>query len=130
MIRVLIDENLPEYFAEGLNHIQHPLANHIEITSIAREFNKGIKDEEWIANWGLQSGIFISQDIKIISSRNQALLLQTHKMGAFFLKPPKGSHYWEKVELIVKHWPQIVKLVKTNAVPYIYFITPRKIERG
>lgn len=33
MIRVLIDENLSEYFAKGLNQLQKPLGNEIEITS-------------------------------------------------------------------------------------------------
>jgi hypothetical protein len=45
MIKVLFDENLSEYFAEGLNQLQYPLADNIEVTSIAKEFHKGIKDE-------------------------------------------------------------------------------------
>lgn len=52
MIKVLVDENLSEYFAEGLNQLQMPLASGIEVTSIAKEFQKGIKDEEWIPQWG------------------------------------------------------------------------------
>lgn len=130
MIKVLFDENLSEYFAEGLNHLQYPLGNDIEVTSIATEFHKGIKDEDWIPKWGLQSGIFITQDVKIVTTKQQALLLEKHNIGAFFLKPPKGYRYWAKVELIVKYWPQIVDIIKTQQVPYTYFITPRKIEKG
>ena len=130
MIKVLFDENLSEYFAEGLNQLQYPLADDIEVTSIAKEFHKGIKDEDWIPKWGLQSGIFITQDVKIVTTKQQALLLERHNIGAFFLKPPKGYRYWDKVELIIKYWPQIVKIIKTNKVPYTYIITPRKLERG
>ena len=130
MIKVLFDENLSEYFAEGLNQLQFPLADDIEVTSIAKEFHKGIMDEDWIPKWGIQSGIFITQDIKIVTTKQQALLLGKHNIGAFFLKPPKGYRYWDKVDLVVKHWPKIVKIIKTNKVPYTYFITPRKIEKS
>ncbi|MDO7744265.1 MAG: hypothetical protein MUP99_10840 [Pedobacter sp.] len=130
MIKVLFDENLSEYFAEGLNQLQYPLDDNIEVTSIAKEFHKGIKDEDWIPKWGISSGIFITQDVKIVTTKQQALLLEKHNIGAFFLKPPKGYRYWDKVELIVKFWPQIVKIIKNDQVPFTYFITPRKIERG
>ena len=130
MIKVLCDENLSEYFAEGLNQLQYPLDDNIEVTSIAKEFHKGIKDEDWIPKWGISSGIFITQDVKIVTTKQQALLLEKHNIGAFFLKPPKGYRYWDKVELIVKFWPQIVKIIKNDQVPFTYFITPRKIERG
>jgi len=49
---------------------------------------------------------------------------------AFFLKPPKGYRYWDKVELIVKDWPRMVKIIKMNQVLYSYFITPGKIDKG
>ncbi|RZK78983.1 MAG: hypothetical protein EOO92_10155 [Pedobacter sp.] len=130
MIKVLLDENLSEYFAEGLNQLQYPLGDGIEVTSIAREFYKGIKDEDWIPKWGDLSGIFITQDIRIVTTKQQALLLEKHKIGAFFLKCPKGYGYWHKVELVVKHWPEIVRIIKKNKTPYSFFITPRKIERG
>jgi len=118
------------YFAEGLNQLQYHLDDNIEVTSIAKEFHKGIKDEDWIPKWGISSGIFITQDVKIVTTKQQALLLEKHNIGAFFLKPPKGYRYWDKVELIVKFWPQIVKIIKNDQVPFTYFITPRKIERG
>lgn len=130
MIKILVDENISEHFAEGLNSLQYPLSNGIEVTSIAKEFHKGILDENWIPKWGLQSGIFITQDIKMLRTKRQVQLLEQNKMGAFFLKPPKGCHYWNKVELIVKHWPEIIKTIKSNDGPYVCLITPRKIENG
>lgn len=36
MIRVLMDENLSEFFAKGLNQLQKPLGNDIEVTSVAK----------------------------------------------------------------------------------------------
>lgn len=43
MIQVLIDENLSEYLAEGLDKLQFPLDNGIVVTSIAKEFQKRCK---------------------------------------------------------------------------------------
>ena len=93
MIKVLVDENLSQHFAEGLNKLQYPLGDKIEVTSIASEFHRGIKDEDWIPKWGDASGIFISQDTKIINTKQQATLLIKHNIGAFFLKTPKGYRY-------------------------------------
>ena len=129
MIKVLIDENLSEYFAEGLHHLQLPRGEDIEVTSIAKEFYKGIKDEDWIPEWGEQSGIFITQDLKIAITKHQAALLEKYNIGAFFLSAPKGSKYWDKVEIIIKHWPAIVKCINTTKTPYTYFISARKVER-
>jgi hypothetical protein len=130
MIKVLVDENLSEYFAEGLNQLQIPLASGIEVTSIAKEFHKGIKDEDWIPQWGKKHGVFITEDRKIMTTKHQAALLEKYQMGVFFLKAPKGTKYWGKVELIVRYWPDIVQIINTTKTPFTYFIKPRKIERA
>lgn len=130
MIKVLIDENLSKYFAEGLDKLQYPLGNNIEITSIEKEFGKGIKDEDWIPDWGNRSGIFISQDLRIYSTKLQAALLTKHNIGAFFLKLPKGYRYWDKTQVIIKHWIEIVKIIEMNKPPYVYFISAKRITKG
>lgn len=113
MIKVLIDENLSKYFADGLNKLQYPLGNGIEVTSIEKEFFRGIKDEDWIPDWGNQSGIFISQDLRIYSTRLQAAL-----------------RYWDKTQVIIKHWIEIVKIIEMNKPPYVYFISAKRITKG
>lgn len=128
-MKVLIDENISEHFAEGLNQLQMPLKNGIEITSIEKEFHKGILDEDWIPRWALQSGVFITQDINMIRNKKQILLLDRNIVGAFFLKPPNGCAYWDQVELVVKYWSRIVLIVEQENIPYQYLITPRKIAR-
>ena len=130
MIKVLIDENLSKYFAEGLDKLQYPLGNNIEITSIEKEFGKGIKDEDWIPDWGNRSGVFISQDLRIYSTKLQAALLTKHNIGAFFLKLPKGYRYWDKTQVIITHWIEIVKIIEMNKPPYVYFISAKRITKG
>lgn len=129
MIKVLIDENISAHFAAGLNQLQYPLRNTIEVTSIDKEFHKGILDEDWIPKWALESGIFITKDLRLTIKKEQIFLLKQHDVGAFFLKPPNGCAYWDEVELVVKYWTRIVHIVEQENIPYQYLITPRKIAR-
>jgi hypothetical protein len=130
MKQVLIDENLSESPAKGLDMLQQPLHNGIKVTSIAAEFHRGIKDEDWIPVWGARSGVFITQDLRIRTTRQQATLLVNHKLGAFFLKTPKGYKYWDKMLIILKHWPEIVKIIQTKKPPYVYIITQSKVGKA
>ncbi len=127
MIKVLVDENLSEYFAEGLNYLQKPLDKGIIVTSINKEFFKGIKDEDWIPLWGKERGIFITQDRRISISRQQAALLKKFGLGAFFLDTPKNYRYWDRVKLVVNKWPEITDIILRGSLPYAYQITPRSI---
>ena len=129
MTKVLVDENLSEYFADGLHKIQFPLENDIEVTSIAKEFYKGIKDEDWIPKWGQKNGIFITQDLNIHKTRHQAAMLGRYSLGAFFVKVPKSYRYWDKVTLLIDKWLEIVNLIEKHKRPFAFEITPRKIER-
>jgi hypothetical protein len=129
MIRVLVDENLSAYFAEGLHIMQYPLDDGIEVCSVVKEFGKGVADEEWIPKWGLQKGIFITQDLKITTRRQQAQLLTKYHLGAFFLDVPKNYRYWDKVKLLVQCWQEMVEIIKKNKRPFAFVITPRKMER-
>ena len=130
MTKVLVDENFSEYLAEGLNIIQFPLGNNIEITSIAKQYYKGIKDEDWIPDWGKQKGVFITQDIRIVKTRQQAELLKKYKLGAIFIKIPTGFRYWQIVDFMVKNWPNIADIINKNPIPpYAFVITSKSVTK-
>jgi hypothetical protein len=130
MIRVLVDENLSYHFAKGLHALQFPLGDNIEVTSLEEAFGKrGVADEDWIPAWGKQSGIFLTQDIKITTRQQQAALFEQYKLGAFFLDSPKGYRYWDKVKMVIKHWQDMVEIMKTKKRPFAYLVTPRKISK-
>ena len=129
MIKILIDENLSEHLADGLNAIQRPLDNGIEVVSMAKEFHKGIQDEDWIPKWGKKDGIFITEDYNIVRTRHLSELLKENEFGAFFLRVPNKTLYWERVKILIKHWPNLTKIVNTKTKPYAYFITPNKVDR-
>ncbi len=130
MKQVLIDENLSEAFAKGLDSLQQPLGNKIRVTSIVTEFRRGIADEDWIPAWGANSGVFITQDLRIRTTQQQAALLVEHKLGAFFLKTPKGYKYWDKTLIILKHWPAMVKIIENMKPPYVYIVTLKKLVKS
>jgi hypothetical protein len=129
MTRVLVDENLSEKFAEGLNLIQSPLDNGIQVVSMDSAYGKGTKDEDWIPDWGKLDGIFLTLDLNITRTRHLAKLLSENKMGAFFLKVPDKTPYWERVRIMIKHWPEITEIITRRKKPYNYLITPRKVEK-
>jgi PIN like domain len=52
MIKVLVDENLSEHLADGLNAIQRPMDNGIEVVSMKNIFGKETKMKT-----GYQSGV-------------------------------------------------------------------------
>ena len=128
MIQILIDENLPESLAEGLNALNKPLQNDIEIVHLVTEFGKGTKDEDWIPKWGKKAGIFLTQDYNIAKTRHQAQLLKKHNMGALFLRVQAKAKYWDRVSILIKFWPEIVAHIKKAKRPYCYLISARKIE--
>jgi PIN like domain len=129
MIKVLVDENLSEHLADGLNAIQRPMDNGIEVVSMKNIFGKGTKDEDWIPKWGKMDGIFLTADINISRTRHLADLLKQNDFGAFFLKIPNKTSYWERVKIIIKHWPTITKLITTKTKPFAYWVTPNKVDK-
>lgn len=129
MIQVLVDENLSEYLADGINSIQFPLDNGIQVVSMHATFGKGAKDDNWIPEWGSADGIFLTQDINITRTRQLAELLKEHQLRAFFLNVPNKTSYWERVRVLIKHWPQITEIIKSKKQPYNYLITPNKVEK-
>ena len=129
MIKVLVDENLSEYLADGLNMIQRPMDNGIEVVSMKNIFGKGIKDEDWISKWGKMDGIFLTADINITRTRHLVNLLKQNDFGAFFLKIPNKTSYWERVKIIIKHWPTITKLITSKTKPFAYWVTPNKVDK-
>ena len=129
MIKVLVDENLSEHLADGLNAIQRPMDNGIEIVSMKITFGKGTKDEDWIPKWGKKDGIFLTADINISRTRHLAELLKGNDFGAFFLRVPNKTSYWDRVKVLIKHWPEITKIITTKSKPFSYWVTPNKVEK-
>ncbi|WP_340077156.1 hypothetical protein [Leptobacterium sp. I13] len=128
---VYIDENMSPYLARGFNILQKPenikLNHTIEVKSIKDEFGKGIPDEEWIPLAGEKGACVITQDYNIRRIYHQNKLCEENKLGMFYFRPPakNGFKYWDMLALLVKHWPQLCKILITQKKPFMYQITLR-----
>jgi PIN like domain len=90
------------------------------VCSAIEEFGRGAADEVWIPGIASRHGIAITQDVNIRRTRAQWELCQENKIGVFFFKPPKkeGWSYWQIVELVIRHWPEIKRLTEESRRPF------------
>ena len=130
---IYIDENMPLVLAEGFNLLQFPenirlkIKDKIEVRSIKKDFGKGALDEDWIPKAGKEGACVITQDYHINRIKHQKALCEKYNLGMFYFRPPSrvGFSYWNMVKLLVKHWPQIVKIASKSKRPFSYKITSR-----
>jgi hypothetical protein len=130
---IYIDENMPPVLAEGFNLLQAPenrrlkLKDPIEVESIKREFGAGAKDEDWIPLAGEQGACVITQDYNINRIKHQRALCKKYNLGMFYFRPPSkgGFAYWEMLKILVKHWPEIMKVASKKPRPFSYKITAK-----
>lgn len=131
MIRIYIDENMPRQLAYALNLLQQPLNERektpVEVVSIAEEFGFGAQDEDWIPEVGKKSGIVITQDYNIQTTRHQRVLCEAHRLGMIYIKPPsnKGLSYWDMVLLLINRWDEIKKIARKEKLPFAFRGTMR-----
>src|ERR1017187_5307799 len=128
---IYIDENIPHHLAESLDILQSHEnlrllelnMDTIEVKSIIKEFERGIKDEEWIPKAGAQGACVITRDKNIQNLRHQRELYQKHSLGLFFLHAESKKHglsFWDMVESIIKHWPEIAKHALKEERPFAF----------
>lgn len=130
MTKIYIDENFAPQLAEALNVIQQHLNKtekfKFEVLGIKAEFGQGALDEDWIKKVGEESGIVITQDLRIQTARHQYELYKQFGLGVFFFKPPStGYSFWEMLEQLIKRWPEIKKLSRTKP-PFAFRCTNKK----
>ena len=131
MIRIYIDENMPEQLAKALNILQQPLngkeKSPIEVLSLKEEFGGGAKDEDWIPVVGRSNGVVITQDFNIQTTRHQRALCEEHGLGMIYIKPPsnRGLSYWDMALLLINRWNEIKKILRMEKAPFAYRGTMR-----
>lgn len=129
---IYIDENLSPLLAKGFHLLQRPLTenweNPVIVKSIIEEFGTGVQDEDWISHVGLQGSCVITQDYNLQRIRHQRILSEQAQLGMFYFRPPtkKGFRYWDMVRIMVKHWPEILKIIEHEDRPFSYQMTSRK----
>lgn len=130
-MNIYIDENIAPRLAEGLDILQGPLNKsykvQIKVLSIRKIFGEGTQDEEWIPKVGKEESCIITQDYRIHRISHQKELTSKYGLGMFYLRPPSksGFSYWDITKLIVKHWEEIIKIIKKEQLPFEFKITTK-----
>ena len=124
-MRIYFDENFSPHLVEGLRRIQEGRkAEGVTVCSVIDEFGQGADDEAWIPGIARRHGVAITQDVNIHRTRAQWDLCQASKIGVLFFKPPKteGWSYWQIVQLVIRHWPEIKRLTEQSSRPFGYVV--------
>lgn len=125
-MRIYVDKNMSPYLAKGFHIIQQPenikLREPVEVKSIKDEFGGGAIDEDRIPLAGSQGACIITQDYNIQRIKHQRELCEQYKLGMFYFRPPSknGFLYWDMLKMMVKHWPDITKIVQKKKPLFAY----------
>ncbi len=123
-VRFLFDANLPPGLVEALVAIGEP-AEHV-----AGIFAPATPDETWIRHAGDRGWCIITRDVNIIRKPHEAAALREKGVGAFFLLPGKRSpRVCDLVQTVIKHWPEIKRLARTERRPFQYRVGARSVRR-
>lgn len=134
---IYVDENLAPILSNGFNILQKPL-NHnskhtIEVKSIKEVFGEGALDEDWIPKLKKGLDCVITQDYNINRIREQRQLCEQFEIGMFYFRPPSkiGFTYWDMLQMMVKHWLEIIKITKKEKRPFSFKATSKstKLEK-
>ena len=121
-MRIYFDENFSPHLVAGIRAIQGGLRSEdVVVSSVEDEFGRGVADEVWIPGLASRHGVALTQDLNIHRVRAQWELCKANKIGIFFFKPPKKSRawsYWEIVQLVIRHWPEIKSLAASRSRPF------------
>lgn len=128
---IYIDENLPHQLAIAFDALQQGLnisnKTDIKVRSIASEFGRGAKDEDWIPLAGKEGACIITQDFNINRIKHQRELCEQYNLGMIYFRSPSksGFRYWDFVKLLTRHWEEIIKVTNRKPRPFSYKVTSR-----
>jgi hypothetical protein len=71
---------------------------------------------------GAQNACIITQDYNIQRITHQRELCEQYGLGMFYFRPPSknGFRYWDMLKMMVKHWPDIIKIAQKKKRPFAY----------
>lgn len=127
-MKVFFDENFSAHLSDGLNCFQSGVPKEgVEVCHIAKCFQRGIPDDEWIPKVAQMHGVAITQDREIRRTKYLHQLCQDHRLGIFFFKPPKKApySYWNLVAWVMKDWADIKNLAMQTEKPFAFLISQK-----
>jgi hypothetical protein len=128
-MNIVFDENISKHLAEGFACFQQAFPDEqVFVFHVVNRYGRGIKDDDLIPAIARDTGVLITQDLNMYRTPHLKLLYRKHKIGVFFIRPPKNSaSYWYLVGMILKKWAEIKKTATAMTPPFAFLITPKKI---
>jgi hypothetical protein len=129
-MNIFFDENLSPHLAEGFACFQQAFPDEaFSVLHVATHFGRGIKDDDLIPKIAKDRGILITQDANIYRTPHLKKLYEKHKIGVFFIRPPKNSsNYWYLIGMVLKRWSEIKKKASEKTPPFAFVVTPRNLK--
>lgn len=87
-------------------HVGHPL--------IEADFPLGIVDADWLPKVAARNWVVFLRDRHIKTKPAELLAFRQHGMRAFWLAGKKNLSVWGQLVRVVKHWPDIERIVMTR----------------
>jgi len=123
-VTFLFDANLPSGLAEALGVLGES-AQHVN-----QIFAPGTPDETWIRYAGERRWCIVSRDLNIRRRHHELAALREFAVGAFFLLPGRRSPDLCKIiQTVVRHWPGMKRVARTEPRPFQYEIRDRGLHR-
>ena len=120
----LFDAHLPPGLVDALNALGEP-AEHVN-----KLFPPATADETWIRYAGERELCVISRDVNITRRPHEQAALREAAVGAFFLLPGKRSpKVCQIVQAVIRHWPELKRLARTERRPFQFQIGERRVSR-
>lgn len=113
------DENLPPRIAHAFDALEGKDGHRVYHTQ--EVWGQGIKDVDLYPKLKAANGILVTNDLKMISRRNEFSLLKELQITAFIMSFPKGSTFDEKARHMFLRWAEI-KDCLGGKLPVIYEI--------
>lgn len=117
------DENLPIRVAKAINELEYGTEHNVYHTAV--EFEKGILDPDLYPLIKKRNGILITNDLKMLSRKNEYELLRSLGITTFIMSIPMGSPFEVKYKTIINKWEEIKKICRRNNHPFMCRIKMR-----
>ena len=125
MTIIYFDENLSHYWAQAFDLLSKVHFPNISVQHTSVRFGRGTADEIIIPAIGQEGGVLLTMDLNIQRTRLQNQLCEEHKLGAFFLKMPKGKgNSWEIIKVLTTNWEYIVDKTQNERHPFAFLLKP------
>lgn len=126
-MRIVFDENVPQIIASALHDLSLVDFSKHEITSITDLGKQGIPDTEVLQEVG-KGGILITYDKDFKTQKALYQIIKQKGIGVFWIRQSKNQKMWDLVQLLVKHWPDIIQNAESTKKPFLMEVAKNGVE--